>query len=289
MKIQQEMNENPTGRPKMTENVPDVIEAKEIMTTDEARAIARELVEIVKELGWSKNFGGEKDHLEIEAWQFIAAKDGATPSCPESNEIRDSEGILIGFEAHAELIRDGIVISKATHECTFKEKNWASKARYALKGMAQTRAMSRVCRNRYAWIARMGGFSGTPADEMDGEFINNKAIQETFPGSKTVEGKPETPSTKNRVFTGIPVPKKYWSLRKTDRKAAQELLGGDDYGYAKNPKTEQWEITKSGEQTPEQKATVICPQNNLKTSTAFCNTSCDNRKDCPAFEEDIPL
>ena len=262
----------------MTENVPDVIEAKEIMTTNRAKAISKELMDIVKDLGWSKNFGGEKDHLEFEAWQFIAAKDGATASITHTEPLFNDCGETIGFIAHAALKRENETLTQAQAACRIDEKNWMNKPLYQLLGMAQTRAMSRVCRNRYAWIARMGGFAGTPADEMDNSVYN-----------KTVEQKPENPPTKNRVFTGIPVPKKYWSLRKTDKKAAQELLGGDDYGYAKNPKTEQWEITKSGEQTPEQKATVICPQNNLKVSVTYCNTACDNRKDCPAFEEDIPL
>jgi hypothetical protein len=37
-----------------------------------------------------------------------------------------------------------------------------------LRSMAQTRACSKVLSNLLKWVARMGGFAGTPAEEMTG-------------------------------------------------------------------------------------------------------------------------
>jgi len=178
------------------------IEPQEIMTTRRARAIAQELMGIVKELGWAKKFGGEKEHLEIEAWQFIAAKEGATASITDDREIRDKDGNFLGFEASAAVMRNGECLTEAKHECTIDEKNWAGRPRYALRGMAQTRAMSRACRNRYAWIARMGGFAGTPADEMSEEF-NSKPTGKNPGKPKNVSSEP-TSQTKSSPETPEP-------------------------------------------------------------------------------------
>jgi len=48
-------------------------------------------------------------------------------------------------------------------------------------------------------------------------------------------------------FTGKPVPKDYWDLRKSDPEKALALIGGKGYQTAKNPDTTQWEIVIKGE------------------------------------------
>jgi hypothetical protein len=48
-----------------------------------------------------------------------------------------------------------------------------------------------------------------------------------------------------KEMTGKPVPKEFWTLRQTDSKKAQELLGGPGYSFAKNGAGE-WEICQQG-------------------------------------------
>ena len=48
-------------------------------------------------------------------------------------------------------------------------------------------------------------------------------------------------------FTGKPVPKEYWDLRKSDPEKALALIGGKGYQTAKNPDIAQWEIVIKGE------------------------------------------
>ena len=48
-------------------------------------------------------------------------------------------------------------------------------------------------------------------------------------------------------FTGEPVPREYWELRKDDPKAAQALIGGPGRTTKKNPESGHWEICLQGE------------------------------------------
>jgi len=51
-----------------------------------------------------------------------------------------------------------------------------------------------------------------------------------------------------KIFTGQSAPKEYWNLKKEGKfKEAKEKIGGDGFGVAKNPETQQWEICEIGE------------------------------------------
>ncbi len=53
-------------------------------------------------------------------------------------------------------------------------------------------------------------------------------------------------------FTGKPVPKEFWELRKNDPEAAQKLLGGRGFTAKKNPDTGFYEIAIQGEKVENQ-------------------------------------
>lgn len=53
-------------------------------------------------------------------------------------------------------------------------------------------------------------------------------------------------------FTGKPVPKEYWELRKNDPEAAQKMLGGRGFNAKKNPETGFYEIAIQGEKIENQ-------------------------------------
>lgn len=162
-----------------------------------AKIVATELVKIVDSAGMARKFGGDKKHLEYEAWQFIAAMDGTTPSI---SKVRPGNG---GFIAEAELIdKRGEVIARAEASCMpADEPNWRNKPEYAIRSMAQTRALSKVCRVKYAWIARLGGYSPTPAEEIASEF-NRK--REEGKSKKTGKTKQEPPSERPKDTDAAP-------------------------------------------------------------------------------------
>lgn len=133
---------------------------------NEARQRARVLVEMVNEQGLARNFGGERDHVSVEGWQFLASQFGLIPDIEWTKELDD------GWEARAKLVRlsDGVTISHAEAECRRTEKRgfWHSAEPYAIRSMAQTRAVSKVCRIALSSVMVLGGFAATPAEEMDG-------------------------------------------------------------------------------------------------------------------------
>lgn len=131
---------------------------------NEARQRASVLVEVVKEQGLAKSFGGGKPHVFVEGWQFLASQFGLIPDIEWTKELDD------GWEARAALRRlsDGVVIAHGDGECRKTERNWKDRDSYAIRSMAQTRAVSKVCRIALSSVMVMAGFNATPAEEMDG-------------------------------------------------------------------------------------------------------------------------
>jgi hypothetical protein len=112
---------------------------------------------------------GQKKHLEFEPWQMIGAFFGATPVVEWVRPIV-TDGITFGYEARVQIVNaQGRPISAAEGDCRTEEPNWAHKPLFQLKSMAQTRAAAKALRMAFAWVAVLGGYSPTPAEEMIAE------------------------------------------------------------------------------------------------------------------------
>jgi CRISPR/Cas system CMR-associated protein Cmr5 small subunit len=147
----------------------------------EGRAQAKALMQVVKDAGLSKDLGGSKPHLEVEAWQTIGRFNGYLTDIVWTRPVIEG-GEKVGYEARAELVRidDGAHVIGAEACCYFDEelekrdgttfKRWDDD--YAVRSMAQTRAQSKLGRMAFAWVAVLAGYSGTPAEEMEG--VRNK-------------------------------------------------------------------------------------------------------------------
>jgi hypothetical protein len=135
--------------------------------------------EIVKRT--AQTIQGRK-YVRVEGWQSIAAAYGCVAS---STNVQRVEG---GTKAIGELRRasDGALIASAEgfvgeDEPTWyggvvvsygKEKTLPKRPDYAIRAMAQTRAISRVCRSAFAFVVVMidSKLSTTPAEEMGHTF-----------------------------------------------------------------------------------------------------------------------
>jgi hypothetical protein len=138
---------------------------------EEARARAKVLVEVVREQGLAKTFGSSpKPHVFVEGWQFLASQFGLVPDIEWTRELLNASSKEVGWEARAALVRleDGQTIAHAEGECRTTEANWKNRPSYAIRSMAQTRAVSKVCRIALSSVMVMAGFNATPAEEMDG-------------------------------------------------------------------------------------------------------------------------
>lgn len=127
-----------------------------------------------------------KKYIKVEGWMSIAAAYGCVPS------IRSVEEDERGIKAVAELRKhDGTVLSTAEGYVGLDEPRWANQPLYARRGMAQTRAVSRVCRSVFAFVVTLidEGLQTTPAEEIPHE---ERAVAASVRAPATVSAKTAT-------------------------------------------------------------------------------------------------
>ncbi len=146
-----------------------------------------------------------RKYLPVEVWQSIATAHGCVSSA------RNVERIEGGFRAIGELrrISDGSIICEAEGFVGEDEPTWfggqtadkhgnikilPKRADYAIRAMAQTRAISRVCRSAFAHVVVLmdAGLSTTPAEEVpSGGFDSHHETRQ--------ESRSETPRQEHRT------------------------------------------------------------------------------------------
>jgi hypothetical protein len=152
----------------MMENLPEKYlehEPKEVM--EDVVKVANVLKDVVTKAGLAKRFGGTKEHLFYEAWQTVGAAFSHSVKTYDAIPI-EIDGVK-GAKARAILFnRDGKEVGGAEAYCMRDEKNWTNKPFFQLASMAQTRSGSKAFRNKFGFVAVIGGFEATPGEEMDG-------------------------------------------------------------------------------------------------------------------------
>lgn len=132
-----------------------------------------------------------RKYVGVEGWQAIAIAHGCAAGS------RDVEAVPGGVRAIGEVRRmlDGVVIATAEGFVGEDEPTWyggqmrgktlPKRADYAIRAMAQTRAISRACRSAFAHVVVMmnAGLATTPAEEVPHEGFD--------PVTGEVDGKPE--------------------------------------------------------------------------------------------------
>lgn len=235
----------------MTENVPEVIEEfdpdKAIARIEKSIDFINKLRGILKEgEDFNKHPGYERPALEKPGAEKIAAALNCGPEI-----IRGEEGKIIDEQYGLKEFNLVIaLINRATGLCYGQGVGYGRASVKDLYAYDKEEKKRLLKPERAEWAnntaLKMAFKSGLICASLSVGALSGYFTQDlNGVVAQKVEEKSQKSPTKNKVFTGIPVPKKYWTFRKTDRKAAQELLGGDEYGYAKNPDTGQWEITKA--------------------------------------------
>ena len=152
------------------------------LSTD-AASLCREIV-----LATASNIQGRR-YVQVEGWQACALAHGCAAS--SGNVTRHEDGSI---SATGKVIRidTGTVISSAEGYVGADEPTWfggtvtdkwgktktlPKRPDYAIRAMAQTRAISRACRSAFAHVVVMmnAGLSTTPAEEVpDGGFDEDR-------------------------------------------------------------------------------------------------------------------
>lgn len=117
------------------------------------------LMDVVRSRGLIANIRN-KEHLLLGAWQTLGAM------CNVFGVIEWTRPVEGGWEARAVVQKNGVTIGAAEAMCLRAESRWKTADDFAIRSMAQTRALSKALRGPLGFIVEMAGFQGTPAEEM---------------------------------------------------------------------------------------------------------------------------
>lgn len=150
-------------------------------TTDPAsfieysRQYSKQLVDIVEDQKLYAMIQGKK-YMMYEGWQFLGSMlpNAITPQTEWTQEIKDDNGVVIGFKARV-IAKDATGNTRGAGEalCMKSERNWSDKDNFALMSMAQTRAGGKALRMALSSIVKIAGYEPTPKEEMDGIQVEN--------------------------------------------------------------------------------------------------------------------
>lgn len=132
---------------------------------ERAAKIAKTLEDVVRKQNLVVRIG-QSEHVRVEGWTFLGSMLGVFPVVEWTRPVMHEEE-QIGWEARVEArTRGGEIVGAAEAECLFSERTWKSRDDYALRSMAQTRAVSKALRLPLGFVMQLAGFDPTPADEM---------------------------------------------------------------------------------------------------------------------------
>ncbi len=160
-----------------------------------ASQIADALSKVLQKAKLTVKIGGNaRPYVLAEGWTCLGSLVGVFPRTVWTRPLEN------GWEARVDAVtRDGAVVGSAESQCTRAERNWANRDDFALRSMAQTRAMSKALRMPLGFIVVLAGFEATPADEMP--VIDTSASEPAAPGVPVLPGQFVLPFGKHKGKT----------------------------------------------------------------------------------------
>lgn len=133
------------------------------------KKFVNELMKYVEDNKLVANIAGKK-YLQVEAWQFTGSQFNLTAIVTDIEDVSTDVGgkIVPRYKATVEVIHNptGQLVSRGFAICSKAETKKSSFDEYAVASMAQTRAIGKAYRNILAWLPKLAGYEGTPAEEI---------------------------------------------------------------------------------------------------------------------------
>jgi hypothetical protein len=131
-----------------------------VAVVERASTIATALADVIKRRSLYKHIG-QSDHVFVEGWTLLGSMLGVFAEVEWSRPLED------GWESRA-VARTlaGRTVGAAESMCSRSESKWKHSDDYAIRSMAQTRAVSKALRLPLGFIMELAGYSATPADEV---------------------------------------------------------------------------------------------------------------------------
>lgn len=131
-----------------------------VAVVERASTIATALADVIRAKSLYKRIG-QSDHVFVEGWTLLGSMLGVFA------EVEWSRPIEGGWESRAvSRTLAGRTVGAAESMCSRSESKWKSSDEYAIRSMAQTRAVSKALRLPLGFIMELAGYSATPAEEM---------------------------------------------------------------------------------------------------------------------------
>lgn len=210
-------------------------DASPVEVVAKATEIADALAAVIESKGLFNQIGQRK-HVNVEGWTLLGSMLGVFPIVEWTRQTED------GWEARVVArTRNGDEIGAAEAMCSRKEKAWKNRDDYAIRSMAQTRAVSKALRHPLGFVMTLAGYDPTPEAEIPGEEAqdvshNQRTHASTASGTKPPESWAEV---KELVLV---YGEDTWEMFERFGAAARKLLFGDE-GLGPDDKNELWRVT----------------------------------------------
>lgn len=134
-----------------------------VAVVERASTVATALADVLKQKHLVSRIGN-RDHVQVEGWTLLGSMLGVFAEVEWTHEVTG------GWEARA-VARTlaGKTVGAAEAMCTKSERTWSNRDDYAIRSMAQTRAVSKALRHPLGFIVELAGYSATPAEELNDE------------------------------------------------------------------------------------------------------------------------
>lgn len=201
----------------------------------------------------------DRKYVRCEGWLAIATAHGCVVS------TRDVEKIEGGYRAIGEVrkISDGVTVATAEGFVGIDEpvwfggdveitgrngkftKHYTKRPDYAIRAMAQTRAISRVCRAAFAHVVVLmdAGLQTTPAEEVPDGGFNDHSHAPVQKPAETTAGKPAAPQASPQIRqTAKPATEQKPYVRTPEDNEADCLLIDFNEAFSKEGAATPWHL-----------------------------------------------
>jgi hypothetical protein len=124
--------------------------------------VATTLVDVIRARKLYVRIRGH-EHITAEGWTTLGGMLGIVPIVTWTRPNETGDGYLARVEART---LDGRIVGAAESECSRAEDRWRTADPYALRSMAQTRAIGRALRGPLGQIVVLAGYEPAGAEEV---------------------------------------------------------------------------------------------------------------------------
>ena len=135
--------------------------------------VASVLVDVIKDRKLFARISGH-EHITAEGWTTLGGMLGVVPVVVWTKPNETGDGYLARVEART---LDGRVVGAAESECSRAERKWKTAEPYAIRSMAQTRAIGRALRAPLGQIVVLAGYEPRAAEEIPVDEVGPKPEQ----------------------------------------------------------------------------------------------------------------